>query len=64
MEYFLGFSTGQIELTKKMIAAGISEEQKALAKEIDEMSPKPDPIPAGQLIPGKQPIPKPGVNRK
>jgi hypothetical protein len=53
MEFCLGFSQSQIDLVKKMIGAGISEEQKALTKEIDEMQPKKE-IPAGKPIPTKQ----------
>lgn len=48
-EYFLGYTQGQIDYSKKLIAAGISEEQKSLAKELDEMIPKPE-VPVGKPI--------------
>jgi SAM-dependent methyltransferase len=51
-EYCLGFSQGQIDYTKKLVGAGISEEQKALAKDIEELTPEPK-IPAGKPIPKK-----------
>jgi uncharacterized protein len=56
MEYCLGFSQAQIDLVKKMVAAGISEEQKALAKDLESITPKPA-IPAGKSIPSKAVIP-------
>ena len=40
-EYCLGFSQMQIDYTKKLVGEGISEEQKSLAEEIEEMSPEP-----------------------
>jgi hypothetical protein len=53
-EYCLGYTQGQIDYSKKLIAAGISEEQKALAEEIDDLTPKPE-VPAGRPIPTKKP---------
>jgi len=54
-EYCLGFSQGQIDFTKKLVGAGISEEQKALVKELDELEPEPK-IPAGKPIPERKTI--------
>ena len=56
-EHFLGYSQMQIDLVKKLVAAGISEEQKALTKEIEKMSPEPK-IPDGKPIPEKKPVTK------
>jgi len=53
-ELCLGLSAGQIELVTEMVGAGISEEQKALMKEIDDIIPK--PVPAGKPIPKKKPV--------
>jgi len=44
-EFFLGLSSGQIELIHKQVEAGLSEEQKALAEEIKEQMPAPAVIP-------------------
>jgi hypothetical protein len=43
-EFCLGLSTQQIDLVHKMVAKGISEEQKDLMEEIAELTPKPEPI--------------------
>jgi hypothetical protein len=56
-EYFLGYTQMQIDYSKKLIAAGISEEQKSLAKDIEELTPEPE-IPAGKPIPEKKPVVK------
>jgi hypothetical protein len=57
-ELCLGLSTGQIELNKKMIEVGISEEQKDLMEEIDEITAPPEPTGGfGQSVPGGTPIP-------
>jgi hypothetical protein len=57
-EYCLGYSRMQIEYSKKLIAEGISEEQKSLAKELEELTPEPKTIPAGRPIPTKTTIVK------
>jgi len=54
-EYFLGFSQGQIDYTNKLLAEGITEEQKALAEEIKEMEKVEEPEP---VIPAGKPIPE------
>ena len=54
----LGYTQAQIDLTKKMRSEGITEEQKSLMKELDEIINK--PVPAGKPIP----IPKPTANKK
>ena len=53
-EFFLGFSQGQINLTEKLLAEGITEEQKSLAEDIKEMEKVEEPpIPVGKPIPAK-----------
>ena len=58
LEFCLGLSQAQIDLVEKMIGEGISEDQKNIIKELDEIIPKPTPTPV------KAPLPKPGVNKK
>jgi len=38
-EFFLGLTTGQIDLVKKLLAAGISEDQKSLMEDITKLNP-------------------------
>ena len=54
----LGYTQAQIDLAKKMRSEGITEEQKSLMEELDEIINK--PVPAGKPIP----IPKPTANKK
>ena len=59
LEFCLGLSQAQIDLVMKMIDEGLSEEQKELWKELEEIvTPPAKPVPAGK------PIPKPGVNKE
>ncbi len=62
-EYCLGFSQGQIDYTKKLVGQGISEEQKSLVKELDDLIPKPE-VPEGRPMPGNKPAPKKPVPAK
>jgi len=54
-DLFLGLSTQQIDYMKKMVARGMSEDLKALMKELEDATPKP-PIPEGRPIPGQKPL--------
>lgn len=56
LEFCLGLSQAQIDLVEKMIGEGISDDQKNIMKELEEIAPK--PLPAGRAIP------TPGVNKK
>jgi hypothetical protein len=56
MEFCLGFSQAQIDLVDKMIAEGISEEQKDLMKELDKIVNPPEPAKPVKAV-------KPGVNK-
>lgn len=57
-EYCLGFSQSQIDHVKKIVAGGISEEQKSLMEEIKELNKEDEPpIPAGRPIPGNNGTP-------
>ena len=49
----LGYTQAQIELAKKMRSEGITEEQKNLMEELDEIINK--PVPVGKPIPTKKP---------
>ena len=59
MEFCLGLSQWQIDLVEKMVAEGISEEQKNIIKELSELEPEPEP----KQIPAGKPIPKPNKKK-
>jgi hypothetical protein len=56
-EFCLGLSQGQIDLIKKQLSAGLSEEQKKLMEEIQDITAPPEPpAPVGQ--PATKPVKK------
>lgn len=52
-EFCLGLSQGQIDLIKKQLSAGLSEEQRDLMEEIQDIVAP--PVPVGKPIPTKKP---------
>ena len=60
LEYCLGFSQMQIDLVKKQIGAGISQEQRDLMEEMGDITAPPEPV----VKPAAVAIPKPGANKK